>query len=215
MTALVLLFLISPAHTHAQEVIYQPGKDIRDPVLIREVKPIYTEDAKNRKVQGSVELSVVVRADGSVGDTQVTRSLDPDLDQEAIKAARQWRFRPGTKDGDPVNVQVAIEMSFTLRDAAPVYKVSSAGVTAPKATKIVNPDYDDSARQERIEGTVELEGIVEQNGAISAVHVVKSLDERLDRQALKALRQWQFSPGQKDGVAVRVQVRVEMSFTVK
>ena len=58
-----------------------------------------------------------MRPDGSVGDVQVVRSLDPTfgLDQEAIKAARQWRFAPGTRLGEPVPVLVTIELTFTLR----------------------------------------------------------------------------------------------------
>ena len=56
------------------------------------------------KVQGTVLLECVVLPDGTVGDVEVVRSLDPTfgLDQEAIKAARQWRFAPGTRFGDPV-----------------------------------------------------------------------------------------------------------------
>jgi TonB family protein len=55
--------------------------------------------------------------DGTVGDVRVTKSLDPifGLDQEAIKAARGWRFAPGTRQGQPVPVLVTIELSFTLR----------------------------------------------------------------------------------------------------
>jgi protein TonB len=197
----------------AQDVVYQPGNGVRDPVLTHEVKPVYTDAAKQRKVQGIVEMSAVVLGDGTVGDTRVTRSLDPDLDSEAIKAAKQWRFEPGTKDGVPVNVRVNIEMTFTLRDG-PVYKAGS-GVTMPKAIKTVNPAYDDSARQERIQGTVELEGVVEPDGTVTGIHVTKSLDERLDKQAMKAFALWTFTPGQKDGAAVRVSVHVEMTFTLK
>jgi TonB family protein len=45
----------------------------------------------------------------------IKRSLDEELDQEAIKATKQWKFKPGTKDGEAVNVQVFIELTFTLR----------------------------------------------------------------------------------------------------
>ena len=70
--------------------------------MLREVKPQYTSDAMRAKVQGTVLLECVVRPDGSVGDMQVVRSLDPTfgLDQEAIKAAKQWRFAPGTRLGE-------------------------------------------------------------------------------------------------------------------
>jgi TonB family protein len=59
----------------------------------------------------------VVLPDGTVGSVEVVRSLDATfgLDQEAIKAAKQWRFRPGTRLGEPVAVLVTIELTFTLR----------------------------------------------------------------------------------------------------
>jgi TonB family protein len=52
-----------------------------------------------------------------VGDVKVVRSLDPTfgLDVEAIKAARQWRFRPGTRLGESVSVLITIQLDFTLR----------------------------------------------------------------------------------------------------
>jgi len=85
--------------------------------VLREVKPQYTSDAMRAKVQGTVLLECVVLPDGSVGNVDVVRSLDSTfgLDQEAVKAARQWRFVPGTRLGQPVPVLVTIELTFTLR----------------------------------------------------------------------------------------------------
>ena len=57
----------------------------------------------------------MVETDGSVGDVRVTKSLDEDLDLEAVKAVRQWRFEPGKKDGKAVRVQITLEMTFTLK----------------------------------------------------------------------------------------------------
>jgi TonB family protein len=70
------------------------------------------------KVQGTVFLECVVMPDGTIGDVSVVRSLDPvfGLDKEAVKTVKQWRFRPGMKDGTPVPVLIKVEMSFTLRD---------------------------------------------------------------------------------------------------
>lgn len=114
-TAALAAALLAPAAAQTKEV-YKPGKDgVKAPVLVREVKPQYTKDAMDRKVQGSVEVKAVVLADGTVGDVEVTKSLDPDLDQEAVKATKQWRFRPGTKDDKPVDVEVNIELTFTLK----------------------------------------------------------------------------------------------------
>jgi len=97
--------------------VYRPGSGIVNPRLIREVKPQYTADAMRAKIQGTVLLECVVLQDGSVGRVDVVKSLDPTfgLDAEAIKAARQWRFVPGTRFGEPVAVLVTIELTFTLR----------------------------------------------------------------------------------------------------
>ena len=87
------------------------------PQLLFQKKPSYTAEAMRAKVQGVVLLECVVQTDGGVGTCSVQRSLDSafGLDQEAIKAARQWRFRPGTRMGEPVPVLVTIELTFTLR----------------------------------------------------------------------------------------------------
>ena len=95
---------------------YRPGNGVETPRLLREVKPQYTAQAMRAKVQGEVLLECIVLPDGTVGNIRVVRSLDSafGLDQEAIKAARQWRFQPGTKDGAPVAVRAQIEINFRL-----------------------------------------------------------------------------------------------------
>jgi protein TonB len=97
--------------------VYHPGNGVTLPRVLHEEKPQYTSDAMRAKVQGSVWLECVVRQDGTVGEVKVVRSLDSTfgLDLEAMKAARQWRFRPGTRMGEPVNVLVVIQLDFTLR----------------------------------------------------------------------------------------------------
>jgi len=96
---------------------YMPGNGVTNPSVIKEVKPAYTAEAMRAKVQGTVWLQCVVMPDGTVGNVQVTKSLDSTfgLDQEAIKAAKQWRFKPGMRMGEPVPVLVTIELTFTLR----------------------------------------------------------------------------------------------------
>jgi TonB family protein len=97
--------------------VYRAGSGVINPRVIREAKPQYTADAMRAKVQGTVVLECVVLPDGTVGRVDVVRSLDPTfgLDQEAVKAAKQWRFEPGTRFGEPVAVLVTIELTFTLR----------------------------------------------------------------------------------------------------
>lgn len=94
----------------------QAAREVK-PRAIKEVKPQYTPEAMRAGVQGSVLLNCEVRADGTVGDVRVTKPLDRGLDEQAVKAVKQWRFKPGTLDGKPVPVRVSIEMTFTLRSS--------------------------------------------------------------------------------------------------
>lgn len=97
--------------------VHEPRSGVTLPVVVREVKPAYTAEAMQAKIQGSVILGIVVLPDGTVGDITVKHSLDEEygLDQAAINAARQWIFKPGTKDGKPVAVSVTLELTFTLK----------------------------------------------------------------------------------------------------
>ena len=97
--------------------IYAPGNGVSLPQLITDVRPQYTEAAAAAGVVGSVVVQAVVEPDGSVGDVWLVRSLDPEhgLDVQAIAAARQYAFKPGVRDGEPVAVAVSLEFNFTLR----------------------------------------------------------------------------------------------------
>jgi protein TonB len=69
------------------------------------------------KVQGIAVVGCVIEIDGHPSNCHIVHSLDSafGLDLEAMKAASLWRFRPGTRMGEPVRVEITIEMSFTLR----------------------------------------------------------------------------------------------------
>ena len=97
--------------------VFRPGNGVSPPRLLQEVKPRYTAEAMRAKIQGSVWLEVVVLPDGSVGNVSVTKSLDSvfGLDQQAMNAAKQWRFSAGTRFGEPVAVLVGLELYFNLR----------------------------------------------------------------------------------------------------
>ena len=90
---------------------------VTPPVPIRQVKATYTPAALAAKVMGSVTMEVEVLANGTVGNVKVLRSLDRvhGLDQEAVRAARQWLFVPGTSGGKPVDVIVQLILDFNLR----------------------------------------------------------------------------------------------------
>lgn len=93
----------------------RPRDGVTLPQVVKEVKPHYPREVMGEGVQGSVVLNVVVRADGTVGEVDVTKALHPKLDESAVAAARQWLFNPGQKEGKPVDVAVEIEMTFMLK----------------------------------------------------------------------------------------------------
>jgi TonB family protein len=96
--------------------VLRPGGGVTAPKVVKEVRTSYTADALRAKVQGSIVLEAVVLADGTVGEVRVVRSLDKQygLDDEAVKALKQWQFTPGQHDGSAVPVIVEVEMTFTV-----------------------------------------------------------------------------------------------------
>ncbi len=94
--------------------VYRVGGGVSAPMLIRKVEPQYTEEARAAKYQGTVLLSVEIDPNGSATNIRVQRSLGLGLDQEAIEAVKQWKFKPGLKDGSPVTVAATIEVNFRL-----------------------------------------------------------------------------------------------------
>jgi TonB family protein len=93
---------------------YRIGGGVSAPVPIYRPEPQYAEEARQAGIQGAVLLSIVVDENGQAHAIRVTRSLEPGLDQKAIEAVSQWRFRPGQKDGKPVPVMASVEVNFRL-----------------------------------------------------------------------------------------------------
>ena len=214
-----LLGTAASAQTPATPTAYKPGNGVVAPKLTKELKPVYPEAAKDAGIAGVVVMQAVVLADGSVGNIEVTRGVDPRLDAEAVRALKQWRFSPGTKDDQAVPVSVEIEMTFsTVRgprvDSADVMKPGN-GVTSPRLIHEVKPSYPQAARAAAITGLIEMECVVLPDGTTGDVKVTQPLDPDLDAEAVRTVRQWKFEPGTKDGQAVPVQVMVQMTFNLK
>jgi protein TonB len=119
-----------------------------------------------------------------------------------------------------VHVEELSQISF--RDSAPAMpfgtesvSICDVGVRLPKLVKEVKPAYTRAALDAGIEGLVLLEGLVLINGQVGDVRVLRSLDPRLDTEAIDALKAWRFEPGTRDGKAVPVVVTVELAFRLK
>ena len=100
-----------------EDRVYETGDGVELPTAVKEIRPSYTPEAMNAQIEGTMRVSAVVKADGTVGEVRVSRSLDQTygLDEQGLIAAREWRFRPGTKDGKPVSVRIELQFTFTLK----------------------------------------------------------------------------------------------------
>ena len=87
------------------------------PVAIVKVDPVYPEASRRMRQEGVVILELVVKKDGTVGSIKILRSLNPILDQAAVDAARNWKFKPGRVNGRPVDAYYVLTVRFNLSQA--------------------------------------------------------------------------------------------------
>lgn len=101
-----------------QEVVDGKDPGVTLPKVVSEVKPRYTPEALQARIEGALFMTAVIRTDGTPADIKITQSLDTKygLDEQAVTAFGQWRFEPGRKDGKPVPVRVEVEIQFRLKE---------------------------------------------------------------------------------------------------
>jgi TonB family protein len=207
------------------------------PKILYKIEPEYSEAARQAKFQGTVVLKVDVMPDGTAQNISVQRSLGLGLDEKAIEAVRKWRFRPGTKfrpetrDLEPVTVTCAIEVNFRLLADPPatasapagqavagqavpdngVFRVGG-GVTAPTLLQKIEPEYTEEARLAGYDGTAILYVEIGTDGFPQNIKVTRGLGLGLDEKAIEAVSKWLFTPGTRFGVPVTVAATIEVNF---
>jgi TonB family protein len=196
------------------------AQGIVPPTPIKRVNPRYTSEALRAKIQGDVDIEVVVQKDGTVGEVRVTKSLDPALDEQAIAAARQWVFNPATKNGEPVEYTCTLSLVFRIYNGTPIapptdiYGPDTPGLVAPVAIKRVDPKYTSDAMRSKIQGTVELDAVVQTDGTVGEVRITKSLDTQfgLDQEAIAAVKGYAFTAATLNGSPVAAIVKLIVEF---
>jgi TonB family protein len=99
---------LHPEHPH------MTATDLSSPVVLTKVDPKYPPTLVADRVEGEVVLYGVIAADGSVGQIQVVRGVDDQLDENAKNALAQWKFRPATKAGEAIDVEVIAHIPFHI-----------------------------------------------------------------------------------------------------
>ncbi len=84
------------------------------PVKVHDVKPEYTDRAREARLQGVVILETAIDQEGNVVDVSVLKGLHMGLTEAAVDAVKQWRFEPARIDGEPIPVSYNVTVNFRL-----------------------------------------------------------------------------------------------------
>ena len=142
----------------------------------------------------------------------------------AVESAEKGTAEPARPAEKPADAPVpaaqrpgAVDTPADTDSLPPGVSLPGDGVSMPRVLNKVNPEYTPEALRAKLEGTVLLQAVVRTHGIASDISVLRSLDRRfgLDQQAVAALKQWRFAPGQREGRPVPVLVQVEMNFALK
>src|SRR3954470_3600909 len=208
----VVALLLLPLLANAQP--YPVGGDVKAPVAIVHVNPVYPEEARRERVSGIVIVETVIDHTGAVRDIKVLKGLPNGLSEAAVDAVKQWVFKPATINGEAVDVVFNLTLNFKLdqkdSDDAPLRV--GGDVRAPVAIEKVEPVYTEEARKARISGIVIVEAIIGRDGIVKNVSVHKPLPFGLDQAAVDAVKQWKFKPGTLAGKPVDVIFNLTVNF---
>jgi TonB family protein len=108
----------TPEPPFAPGIVRVPHAGIVSPTPTYKVRPTYTPAAREAKIQGTVTLECVVKADGTIGDVRVVKSVDKEygLDDQAVKAAKAWRFTAAKDGTESISSVVTLTFPFVLGD---------------------------------------------------------------------------------------------------
>jgi TonB family protein len=191
----------------ASAQVFQPGPGIVAPFVAAKAAPEYSAEARLAKLEGSVLLSLVVGADGQSSDIQVARPLGLGLDESAVENVRAWQFKPGTKAGSPVAVQVNEEVFFRPQRTLWDWHVVRAIFRPPALAKrpvLIQVKFPPAIDLEQ-NATVTIAMDIGPKGIPANLRVVKSSDARWESELLSALSAgWRFRPGMMNGQPVAV-----------
>jgi TonB family protein len=129
---------------------YRVGGEISRPEIISSTKPVYTELARRARVMGTVIVEAVIDEQGNVTETRVLKGLPMGLAQAAVDAVQTWKFKPATREGQPVPVYYVLTVNFQVDDSPFGY--------GPMFLKFLaqNPEFEARLRGKRYQEAGEL-----------------------------------------------------------
>lgn len=187
---------------------------VNPPKLIKRVDPIYPEEARISKTEGTVILNIRTDVTGQVERVLVLRGVDAALDKAAADAVKQWKYEPFVQNGEPKPVVFSVTVRFRSKES--ILKSIEVGgeIAPPVVVKRVDPVYPEEARKDGIQGSVILYVTTDEEGRVKKVEVLKSIPA-LDKAAVDAVRQWVYEPYLKDGVPKPVSFAITVQFRLQ
>ncbi len=201
---------------------------------IKTVKAPYPYEAREKQLQGQVWVKILVSETGDVESAEII-SGDPVFADAAVKAVKQWKFKPFLKNGQPVKVSTKLPFNFAFSENVHVEKLPPAAENAPAISNPpasseapervrisqgvtqglllykVAPVYPAEARHAHVQGTVLLQAIISTGGRIRDLKLISGPKE-LAPAAIGAVQQWTYRPYLLMGNPVEVETQIQVNF---
>lgn len=209
--ALFILLWIS------RTAIAQPGASETPPFLLSQIHIQYPDLAKTMRVEGRVMLSMLIDTTGEVSEIKVERTDSELLNEAAIAAMKNARFRPATYMGKPERVRFQQMLTFTLSAADTATSIHQPLADAPPVP--VKPlsqliPYPPDAKAAGIEGWVTVNALVDTTGNVVRAEVVESSLPAFEAAALSAMESAKFISAVENGKRVQAWYRPRLNFTL-
>lgn len=190
--------------------------EVKPPVLINRVEPVYPELARRSRVEGVVILNVRTDENGLVDQIKVTNSKDPLLNRAAVDAVRQWRYQPfyykGKRHPIVFTVTVRFKLSAGRDEESPEREAKETPGVKPQLIHRVDPVYPERALRAGIEGVVVLKITTDKEGNVINLVVMRSESTMLNQAAIEAVQQWKYRPVFIDGNSIPIVTTVTVTF---
>jgi TonB family protein len=182
------------------------GKPLR---LLSKPSARYTDAAKRNNQEGSVTLKVEFLASGEIGEVFVVKGLPFGLTEQAVAAAKQIKFEPAKKNGQPLTTLKTVVYSFVVPYSEDEKEIKKRAVILEKPTA----EYPAGENFKKLRGFVRLEVSLTSFGEITAMVIASNLPKEFESKALAAARKIKFEPAQiKNEVKVSVLREIEYEF---
>jgi TonB family protein len=198
------------------------GGQVLQSQLLEQTRPVYPPLARQARIQGTVRLQALIAEDGSVQQLEVI-SGHPLLQQAALQAVSQWRYRPMRVNLEPVEVVTTIDVVFALEDEEAALAGASKTIEPPKMprVRVVRPAPEQLVKYEELEfpvekllqgqrGVAQLSVEVDGEGRVKDVEVTGG-DYELGAAVEGAMKKWIFRvpPGGPDRAPIKVTLAFE------